>query len=72
MNSQFIVELSCFDCTISRKSVAGLCHKMSAYMNKKIYNTYVFHWLNSPLIRTKGFPQFGYISQKLKRILEFN
>ena len=40
MYSQFIVKLSCFGCAISRKSAAGLCHKMSAYMNEKIYYTY--------------------------------
>ena len=40
MYSQFILELSCFDCAISRESAASLCHKMSAYMNKKNYYTY--------------------------------
>ena len=33
--SQFIFELYCFDCAISRESMVSLCHKMTAYMNKK-------------------------------------
>ena len=36
MYNQFIMKSSSFDCAISReKSVGGLCHKMSAYVNKK-------------------------------------
>ena len=58
------MELSCFDCEKMRKSAAGLCHKMSAYMYEKIYNTYAVRNVN------KMFFLLGFFSWKMHNNLQ--
>ena len=81
MYSQFIVELSCFDCVMLRKSAAGLCHKMSGYMKKIIRNFWKFwnsHGQNLPLrlknvYNTTGITEGGLFTIKIvTRILKFS